>query len=196
MTFLIGLTGSIGMGKTATAALFQQEGCAVWDADASVHRLYSKGGAAVSPMAAAFPDAIINSAVDRAKLKAIIAHDPTALKQIEAIVHPLVAQDRADFIDNHAGELIVLDIPLLFETGAAANMDATVVVSIDAATQKHRVQDRGTMTDTQFEHILAKQLPDAEKRAKADYIVITDTPEHGAAQVKAIVSDIKDRRHA
>lgn len=196
MTFLIGLTGSIGMGKSATAALFQQEGCAVWDADASVHRLYAKGGAAVKPMEAAFPDAISEGAVNRAKLKEIIAHDPNALRQIEAIVHPLVAEDRALFIRDHAGKVIVLDVPLLFETNAAVNMDATVVVSVDAETQKQRVQDRGTMTDAQFQQILAKQMPDADKRAKADYVVITDTPEHAAKQVKAIVLEIKDRLHA
>ena len=196
MTVLIGLTGSIGMGKTTTATLFQQEGCALWDADASVHRLYALGGAAVAPMAQAFPSAVSGGVVDRARLKEIIGKDPSALKQIETIVHPLVAQDRADFIARHKDSIVVLDMPLLFETGAAATVDAIVVVSVDATTQRQRVLERGTMTEQQFESILAKQMPDAEKRAKADYIVITDSPEHAAEQAKAIVADIKDRLHA
>ena len=196
MTVLIGLTGSIGMGKTSTAALFQQEGCALWDADASVHRLYALGGAAVAPMAQAFPSAVSGGVVDRARLKEIIGKDPSALKQIETVVHPLVAQDRADFIARHKDSIVVLDMPLLFESGAAATVNAIVVVSVDATTQRQRVLERGTITEQQFESILAKQMPDAEKRAKADYIVITDSPEHAAEQVKAIVTDIKDRLHA
>ncbi len=196
MTFIIGLTGSIGMGKSSTAELFRQYGCAVWDADAAVHRLYATGGLAAEPMGTAFPDAITDGAVDRVKLKAIIAQDASALKKIEAIVHPLVAQDRADFLSNHQDEIVVLDIPLLFETGAAANMDAVVVVSVDAGTQRQRVLERGTMTEAQFETILAKQAPDAEKRAGADYVVITDTPDHAEEQVKAILAEIKGRINA
>ena len=196
MTFTIGLTGSIGMGKTTTADLFKREGCAVWDADASVHRLYSKGGAAVGPMQAAFPEAIINDEVDRAKLKEILNQDPTALKRIEAIVHPLVAEDRAAFLAVHEDEIVVLDIPLLFETGADVDMNATVVVTTDAATQRRRVLERGTMTEAQLETILAKQMPDAEKRAKADYIVITDTPELAAEKVRAILVKIRGTYHA
>ena len=114
MTFLIGLTGSIGMGKSTTARQFEAEGCAVWDADAAVHRLYAKGGAAVAPMAEAFPAAVIDGAVSRDALKLIISRDPRALRKIEKIVHPLVAQDRAAFIAATAAEIVVLDIPLLF----------------------------------------------------------------------------------
>ncbi|MDG1430857.1 MAG: dephospho-CoA kinase [Paracoccaceae bacterium] len=196
MTFVIGLTGSIGMGKTTTATLFRHAGCAVWDADASVHRLYSKGGAAVDPIRAAFPNAITNCAVDRAKLKDVISQDPTALERIESMVHPLVAADRAAFLVAHDGQIVVLDMPLLFETGADANMDATIVVSVDAKTQRQRVLERGTMTESQFETILAKQMPDAEKRAKADFIVITDTPEHAGEQVKTILNEIRGKNHA
>lgn len=196
MTFIIGLTGSIGMGKSSTADLFRQEGCAVWDADAAVHRLYSRGGAAVAPMAKAFPDAISDGEVDRTKLKAAIAKDTATLRQIEAIVHPLVAKDRSAFLTEHAGEIVVLDIPLLFETGAADHMNAVVVVSVDAETQRQRVLDRGTMTQAEFETILAKQTPDAEKRAGADYVIVTDTPEHAATQVKTVLAEIRGRMNA
>lgn len=193
MTFLIGLTGSIGMGKSATAKLFAAEGCAVWDADAAVHRLYATGGDAVAPIAAAFPEAVVDGAVSRDSLKQIIGRDPTALRMIEKIVHPLVALDRAEFIRTASADIIVLDIPLLFENGGEARVDATVCVSIDAATQKARVMARGTMTEDQFTAILAKQMPDADKRARADYVVITDTPEHAARQVRAILADIRKR---
>lgn len=193
MTFLIGLTGSIGMGKSATAKLFAAEGCAVWDADAAVHRLYATGGDAVAPVAAAFPEAVVDGAVSRVALKQIIGRDPTALRMIEKIVHPLVALDRAEFIRTATADIIVLDIPLLFENGGEARVDATVCVSTDAATQKARVMARGTMTEDQFTAILAKQMSDADKQARADYVVITDTPENAARQVRAILADIRKR---
>jgi dephospho-CoA kinase len=193
MSFLIGLTGSIGMGKSTTARQFADEGCAVWDADAAVHRLYAKGGAAVAPMAQAFPEAVIDGAVSRDVLKAIIARDATALRRIEQIVHPLVGQDRARFIEAAAADIIVLDIPLLFETGGESRVDATVCVTVDAETQKARVLARGTMTDEQFSTILAKQMPDADKRARADYVIVTDTLEHGAQQVRDVLADIRKR---
>lgn len=193
MSFLIGLTGSIGMGKSTTARLFADAGCAVWDADAAVHRLYAKGGAAVAPMAQAFPEAVIDGAVSRDVLKAIIARDATALRRIEQIVHPLVGQDRAQFIEGAAADIIVLDIPLLFETGGDARVDATVCVTVDAETQKARVMARGTMSEAQFATILAKQMPDADKRARADYVIVTDTPDHAAAQVRDVLADIRKR---
>jgi dephospho-CoA kinase len=191
MTFWLGLTGSIGMGKSTTARMFAEAGCAVWDADAAVHRLYSEGGAAVAPIADAFPDAIRGGMVCRDALKAIIRRDPDALSRIEAIVHPLVAQDRSDFLKSQTADVTVLDIPLLFETGADRNLDATVTVTAPPAQQKARVMARGTMSDHQFEAILAKQMPDAEKQARADYVIETDTLEHAREQVQAVIDDIE-----
>ena len=196
MTVLIGLTGSIGMGKSTTAQIFANEGCAVWDADAAVHRLYAKYGDAVAPMQEAFPDAIINGAVSREKLKKILRQQPEALRDIERIVHPLVAADRADFIENAASNIVVLDIPLLFETGADKAMDVTVCVSIDADTQKARVMARGHMTEQDFQTVLSKQMSDEEKRKKADYVVTTETPESAAQQVKAILGTIREQMNA
>jgi dephospho-CoA kinase len=193
MTFRLGLTGSIGMGKSTTARLFAEAGCAVWDADAAVHRLYAAGGAAVAPMALAFPDAIRDGAVSRAALKAILAEAPEALRRIEAIVHPLVAEDRAAFLAAHPDEITVFDIPLLFETGGDAQMDAVVCVSVPAETQRERVLARGTMTEAQLAHILSQQMPDAEKRARSDYVVITDTPGHAAEQVAEIIAQIRGK---
>lgn len=193
MTFLLGLTGSIGMGKSTTAKMFAEEGCAVWDADAAVHRLYAAGGAAVAPMAAVFPDAIVDGAVSRDALKAIIAKDPADLTRIERIVHPLVAEDRKGFIDGADDDIVVLDIPLLYEGGNAEGFDAVCVVTAPPDVQRDRVLARSTMTEAQFEMILAKQVPDAEKRARADYIVVTDTLDHAARQVKDIVAEIRER---
>lgn len=193
MTFKLGLTGSIGMGKSTTAKLFAEEGCAVWDADAAVHRLYSKGGAAVGPIKEAFPEAIAQGAVSRPKLKEIIAREKGALTKIEAIVHPLVAQDRMQFLSQTQSDITVLDIPLLFETGGNKHMDAVVCVTAPADIQKRRVLDRGTMTEAQFQAILAKQMPDAEKRERSDYVIVTDTLDHARAQVQTVIDDIKSR---
>ncbi len=194
MTVRVGLTGSIGMGKSTTAKLFSEEGCAVWDADAAVHRLYSQGGAAVDPMRDAFPNAVIDGRVDRSVLKQIIAEDPTALPRIEAIVHPLVARDRQAFLDSAQSDIVVFDIPLLFEGSGAAMMDAVVVVSAPADIQRARVMDRGTMTVDQFEHILSKQMPDAEKRARADFVVETTTIDAARTQVRAILDQIRKQK--
>lgn len=195
--FLLGLTGSIGMGKSTTAAMFAEAGVPVWDADAAVHRLYGAGGAAVEPMRALHPAAIIDGAVSRAVLKNWIASDPTALKQIEAVIHPLVARDRADFIADNAGAgIVVLDVPLLFETGAAGAMDAVVVVSAPPEVQRTRVLERGTMTEAEFETILAKQTPDSEKRARADFIIETTSPEAARAAVNGILAKIRGEKDA
>lgn len=187
---VLGLTGSIGMGKSTTAQMFRDLGVPVWDADAAVHDLYAVGGAAVAPMADAFPDAVTDGAVDRAALKTIIARNSDALKQIEGIVHPLVAANRAAFLAGATAPLVVLDIPLLFETGADAQMDKIAVVSCPADVQRDRVLARGSMTPAQFEMILAKQMPDAEKRARADYVIDTLTLDGAAAQVAAIVAEL------
>ena len=195
--FHLGLTGSIGMGKSTTAKMFAEEGCAVWDADAAVHRLYAPGGAAVAPMQTAFPEAIEGGGVSRAALKEIIAADSTALPRIEAIVHPLVAVDRATFLAQADSDIAVLDIPLLFETGGEAAMDAVACVTIPAEVQRERVLARGTMTEAQFDAIRAKQMPAEEKCARSDYVIVTDTLDHARAQVRAVIRDIRERlRHA
>ncbi len=191
MSFALGLTGSIGMGKSTTARLFAEEGCAVWDADAAVHRLYAPGGAAVDPMQAALPQAIVDGAVSRDRLKAIIAADPTALRTIEAIVHPLVAADRELFRQDATADIIVFDIPLLFETGGDSRMDAVACVSAPPEVQEERVMARGTMSREQFHKIRDKQMPDAEKRARSDYVIITDTLENARAQVRDVLSRIR-----
>jgi len=191
MSFALGLTGSIGMGKSTTADLFAQEGCAVWDADAAVHRLYAEGGAAVAPIRAAFPEAIENGAVSRDALKRIISADPTALKRIESIVHPLVARDREAFRQAAKSDILVFDIPLLFETGGNAQMDAVACVSIPPDEQKRRIMARGTMTEAQFEQIRAKQMPNDEKCARSDFVIVTDTLDHARAQVQDVVRQIR-----
>ena len=193
MAYRLGLTGSIGMGKSTTAKIFAAEGCAVWDADAAVHRLYGVGGLAVGPMEAAFPKAVLHGAVSRDVLKEIISTDASALAEIEKIVHPLVAADRAQFAETATSDILVFDIPLLFEKGSEDMMDAVVVVSVDETTQRARVLERGTMTEAQFEAIKAKQMPDAEKQKLSDYVIVTDTIENAHKQVQSIVADIKKR---
>lgn len=193
MIFRLGLTGSIGMGKSTTAKLFAEEGCAVWDADAAVHRLYSRGGAAVKPFSEAFPEAIEDGSVSRQRLKDILSEDPNALAAIEAIVHPLVGKDRETFLRTADTDIAVLDIPLLFETGGEASMDAVACVTAPPNVQRTRVLERGTMTEAQFEAILAKQMPDEEKRRRSDFVIITDTVEHAREQVQDIVKQIRDR---
>lgn len=191
MNFLLGLTGSIGMGKSTTAQMFVDEGCALWDADAAVHRLYAVGGAAVDPMRAAFPDAIEDGAVNRVALKRIIGENPNALKQIEQIVHPLVGQDRAQFEEAAIADILVFDVPLMFETGGNAAMDAVACVSVSSEVQQDRVLARGTMTLAQFEQIRAKQTPNDEKCAQADYVIQTDTLDQARVQVRDIVAKIR-----
>lgn len=193
MTFSLGLTGSIGMGKSTTAELFASVGCAVWDADAAVHRLYDSGGTAVSAMQAWFPDAIKNGRIDRMTLKGIISNNPEALSKIESIVHPLVAQDRENFRRTAKSDILVFDIPLLFETGGDREMDAVACVMIDAETQKNRVLERGTMTLEQFLQIRHKQLPIEDKTARSDYVIVTDTLAHAREQVENIVADVRER---
>ncbi|WP_158965094.1 dephospho-CoA kinase [Chachezhania sediminis] len=193
MSYVLGLTGSIGMGKSTTAQMFADEGCAVWDADAAVHRLYAKGGAAVEPMRAAFPNAIFDEQVSRQALKEIIEADPAALKAIEGIVHPLVGADRAQFRAETTADIVVVDVPLLFETGGDRHVDGVAVVSVDAATQKARVLARGTMTEAQFESIRAKQMADAIKRDRAHWVIPTHTQEEAREKVKMIVEEIREK---
>jgi len=187
---LLGLTGSIGMGKSTTASLFAKEGAIVWNADEAVHRLYAPGGAAVGPVDEAFPGVVVDGAVDRTRLAGALGRDETAFRRLEAIVHPLVAAGRAEQLDaaRAAGvRLAVLDIPLLFEGAGRDGFDAVVVVTADAATQAERVLARPGMTRERFEAILARQTPDAEKRRLADFIVHTD---HGLDAARDQVRDI------
>lgn len=195
MSFVLGLTGSIGMGKSTTARMFAEAGVPVWDADAAVHRLYAPDGAAVAPLAELCPEALVEGGISREALKDWIARDKTALKRIEQVVHPLVAQDRAAFLRAHeADPLVVLDIPLLFETGAEGQVDAIAVVSAPAEVQRERVLSRGTMSEAQFETILAKQLADAEKRARADFVIETTSLEGARAAVQDVIRQIRQRQ--
>ncbi|MFC3226066.1 dephospho-CoA kinase [Marinibaculum pumilum] len=172
----LGLTGSIGMGKSTVAAMFRDLGVPVFDADAAVHALYARGGAAVAPMQEAFPDAVVDGAVDRQRLAPLVLGDAAALKRLEGIVHPLVGQMRQRFLaeaEAAGAPFVVLDIPLLFETGGEKNVDASAVVSAPAEAQRERVLARPGMTEEKFDSILAKQVPDAEKRERADFVIPT-----------------------
>lgn len=193
MTVLLGLTGSIGMGKSTTSGFFREAGIPVWDADAAVHAMYAKGGAAVAPLAALHPPAVQDGAIDRAALRTWIAQDPSALKQIESIVHPLVAQDRAAFIaQNRTAPLLVLDIPLLFEGGGQNSFDATLVVSAPAEIQRARVLARPGMTEAHFQTILSKQMPDADKRALATYVIETTSLDQTRAAVLDLIARLTE----
>ena len=193
---VLGLTGSIGMGKSTTAGMFADEGALVWNADDAVHQLYSAGGAAVEPVDAAFPGVVIDGAVDRARLAEALGRDDAAFKKLEAIVHPLVAAGRAGELDEareRGLKLAVLDIPLLFEGGGQKAFHAVVVVTADAETQAQRVMARPGMTRQRFEAILERQMPDAEKRRLADFVLETDQGlDIARDQVRAIVETVLD----
>jgi dephospho-CoA kinase len=193
MTVVLGLTGSIGMGKSTTAGFFREAGVPVWDADATVHRLYDRGGAAVEPVAALCPPALREGRIDRTVLKERIAAYPSLLRAIEGVVHPLVAADRAEFVAAHraAGTpLVVVDIPLLFETGAEKLCDATLTVSAPAEVQRKRVMMRPGMTEENFGALLAKQMPDAEKRRRATHVIETESLEQTRAAVRALIAEL------
>lgn len=191
MSFLLGLTGSIGMGKSTTAGFFKDAGCDVWDADAAVHRLYAKQGAAVAPLSNLFPKALIEGAISRQMLKHELQKNPDLIGQLEAIVHPLVAQDRQTFINSAQSDILVFDIPLLFETGADAHMNAVICVTIDEEEQKKRVLERGTMNEEMFEQVKSRQWSNSQKCEKADFVILTDTLEHVHAQVENILAKLK-----
>ena len=194
--FRLGLTGSIGMGKSTTAGFFAALGIPVWDADAAVHRLYAQGGAGAAAIAALCPSAVSHGAVDRAALAEWIVRDPAALAQIETAIHPLVAADRAAFLAAAAGDLVVLDIPLLFETGAEAGLEATLLVTAPPALQRARVFARPGMTEARLKAILARQMPDPEKRARATHIIETLGLEAARQAVQALVAYIREENHA
>jgi dephospho-CoA kinase len=193
-TVLLGLTGSIGMGKSTTAAMFLKQGIPVWDADSTVHKLYAKNGAAVKFFNQEIPSAVSNGEVSRVALKKLIKEDINNLKKIEQIVHPLVAKDRLTFIENskkYNAPLIVLDIPLLFETGFYKLVDYIAVVTVDYTTQKQRVLDRESMTEEMFTQILDKQVSNEEKKRKADFIISTETIEAAESKVQEIIFQLE-----
>ena len=191
----VGLTGSIGMGKSTTAAMFAAEGVPVYDADAEVHALYAKGGAAVEPLEAAFPGVVVDGAVDRAKLSHQVVGKPDELKRLEAIVHPLVGESRIGFFQDAVAagaDIVILDIPLLFETGGEKRMDAVVVVTAPADLQRQRVLARPGMDEAKLDAILARQMADAEKRARAHFVIDTSLGlEHARTQVRDVLARLR-----
>ena len=191
MTFKLGLTGSIGMGKSTTAQMFAELGIPVWDADAAVHKLYSTGGAAVPAIQELYPEAIEHGEVARPALKRLIQSNENVLSEIERIVHPLVAADRQNFIETSDTDIVLLDIPLLFETNGDKHMDAIACVNIDPETQRERVLQRNTMTEEQFEQILNKQLPNDVKCSQSDFVIQTDNLDHAKEQVAHIIELIR-----
>jgi dephospho-CoA kinase len=194
--FVIGLTGSIGMGKSETAKLFASQGIPVFDADAAVHDLYA--GEAVAAVEAAFPGTVKNGAVDRAALAGLVGGDSDALKRLEALMHPLVAARKKEFLArNKSAAVVVLDIPLLLETGE--RVDAVVVATAPHAVQRERVLARPGMSEAKLHALLARQMSDAQKRAQAHYLVMTDQGlDHAREQVKMILADIENKlsKHA
>ena len=187
---VLGLTGSIGMGKSTTANLFAEAGVPVYDADAAVHKLYE--GEAVPVIEAAFPGTTLDGKVDRNKLSARVVHDQAAIKRLEQIVHPMLGASRQKFMDEaerSGAPVAVIDVPLLFETGGERRVDAVVVVTTTPEIQRQRILARDNMTSEKLEAILARQLPDAEKRKRADFVVDTS---HGLDPVRARIRDILD----
>jgi dephospho-CoA kinase len=185
---ILGLTGSIGMGKSTTAKLFAEAGVPVYDADATVHLIYQ--GEAVPAIEAAFPGTTSDGKVDRAKLSATVVHDPAAIQRLEQIVHPMLRSYHQKFLldaEQAGAPVAVMDVPLLFETGGEKRVDAVVVVTTAPEVQRERILARGTMTDEALDAILARQLPDAEKRRRADFVVDTS---HGLDPVRARIRDI------
>jgi dephospho-CoA kinase len=185
---ILGLTGSIGMGKSTTAKLFAEAGVPVYDADAAVHKIYE--GEAAPAIEAAFPGTTVDGKVDRARLSAKVVHDPAAMKQLEQIVHPMLGASRRKFFEDAeaaGAPVVVVDVPLLYETGGEKRVDAVVVVTTTPELQRERVLARGTMDEAKLDAILARQLPDAEKRKRADFVVDTS---HGLDPVRARIRDI------
>ena len=185
---ILGLTGSIGMGKSTTAKLFAEAGVPVYDADAAVHKIYE--GEAAPAIEAAFPGTTVDGKVDRMRLSARVLHNPAAIKQLEQIVHPMLGASRNKFLEDaerSGAPVAVVDVPLLFETGGEKRVDAVVVVSTAPEVQRERILARGTMTNEALDAILARQLPDAEKRKRADFVVDTS---HGLDPVRTAIRDI------
>ena len=191
MSYLLGLTGSIGMGKSTTAALFAARGCLIWDADLAVHRAYNEGGDGVAEIKKIAITAVDSNNVNRDKLRTLILEDPTLLAKIEAIIHPIVQKDRQAFIASNPDSILVFDIPLLFELNSESDFDAVACVLSTFEMQKTRVMARPGMTRTHLEMIISKQLPAADKAARANYIINTATKDIARAAVDSIIKDIK-----
>jgi len=195
---IIGLTGSIGMGKSTTAAMFREAGIPVYDADAEVHAAYDVGGAAVEPVGAAFPGVVKDGRVDREELRKRVLGNPEVLGRLNAIVHPIVGRARVAVFERAqaaGADMIVLDVPLIYETGGEKNMHKVIVVSAPADVQRERVLAREGMTPERLDAILAQQVPDAEKRRRADYVVDTGKGlEAAREQVRAIIEDLRSER--
>ncbi len=192
---IIGLTGSIGMGKSTTSQMFREAGCPVFDADMVVHDLYAKGGKAVPIIRAVFPDVIKDGAIDRAILGGYMRADPLQLKVLESFIHPLVAEARRSFLeDNKEADIVVMDVPLLFETGGEAYVDHVVVVTAPPEVQRKRVLARPGMTKALFQSLLARQMPDAEKRKRAHTLIFTDKAlENAREQVQDLLRKLRDK---
>lgn len=192
---ILGLTGSIGMGKTTAANMFADAGVPVYSADDAVHRLYS--GRAAPLIEAAFPGTVVDGTVDRAKLSASVLGKPEALKRLESIIHPLVHEEEASFLDQaraDGADIALLDIPLLFETGGESRVDKVAVVSAPADIQRERVLARPGMTEEKFKAILARQMPDAEKRARADFMIDSSGDfEQTRLQINAIITELRGK---
>ena len=192
----IGLTGSMGMGKTTTGKVFEKLGCAVWDADKTTHKLYSKGGKAVTAVAKLFPSSVENGSISRSKLKTLLQNDPDKLRDLEKAVHPLVLEDRQNFQNNTKKEILVFDIPLLFETGADREMHKTVCVFTSYKNQLERLKNRSNGGEEYFKELLSKQMPSNEKCERADYLIETRTLNLVEQRVKEILKEIKTQNHA
>lgn len=180
----IGLTGSVGMGKTTTAKVFEKLGCDVWDADETVHRLYSKGGKAVVEVAKLFPSSVEDGSISRSRLKELLKNQPKNLKELEEIVHPLILEDRQNFQKNTNSDVVVFDIPLLFETGADKEMDKTVCVFTSTKKQMERLKNRNKGYDDYYKQLISKQMPSNEKCDRADYVI--ETTSHTAVEKRVI----------
>mgnify|MGYP001310114242 FL=1 len=180
----IGLTGSVGMGKTTTAKVFEKLGCDVWDADETVHRLYSKGGKAVVEVAKLFPSSVEDGSISRSRLKELLKNQPKNLKELEEIVHPLILEDRQNFQKHTNSDVVVFDIPLLFETGADKEMDKTVCVFTSTKKQMERLKNRNKGYDDYYKQLISKQMPSNEKCDRADYVI--ETTSHTAVEKRVI----------
>ena len=196
MKFKLGLTGSMGMGKTSTAFLFEKYNCGVWDADKAVHRLYRRGGEAVKPIAKLFPKAITEGSVNRTELKKYLSEDFDQITLLENIVHPLVSADREIFIEKTKYKINVFDIPLLFETGSNKMMDKVACVLVSKPIQMERIRSRKSMTENQIEKMMRQQMPIEEKCRLSDFVIETYNKNDTEKQVVSIIKEIESYLHA